>query len=96
MNGMKKQQLKDSDINTVDTRDKLVNLVNSSKTSTVALALAITAGTGTLNSCTDTKDCDSDQTVYADPTDSANYDSMDTADIAGYDFARFADLKKCD
>jgi hypothetical protein len=93
---MKKQRLADSDIRTIDTREKITKILHNSKTGTVALALAITSGTSTFTGCSDSKDCDADQTVYADPTDSANYDSMDTADIASYDFARFADTKKCD
>jgi hypothetical protein len=92
----KKYSLVDSDINSNTLYEKGKKVIQSSTTNTVVLALALTSSTMVLSGCTDEKDCDQDVTVYADPTDSANYDALDTADVAAYDFGTFQDKKTCD
>jgi hypothetical protein len=92
----KKYSLVDSDVDSRNLMEKGQRILKSASTSTVALALALTSSTAILSGCTDEKDCDKDATTYADPTDSANYDAMDTADVAGYDFSTFQDKKTCD
>jgi hypothetical protein len=92
----KKYSLEDTDVDSRNLLDTGQRILKTASTTTVALALALTSSTAVLSGCTDEKDCDKDATTYADPTDSANYDAMDTTDVAAYDYAIFQDKKTCD
>ncbi len=92
----KKYSLVDADVDSRNLIDTGQRILKTASTSTVALALTLTSSMVVLSGCTDEKDCDKDATTYADPTDSANYDAMDTTDVAAYDYAIFQDKKTCD
>lgn len=63
-----KQTLCDADIVTSDLKKKSSFLPSQRKVlTTVALAVGLSASMGTFSSCSDSTDCDSDVTSYADP-----------------------------